>query len=435
MTSHTGSLHSHTYGIAFAAAIVALTVTAAPGEAQTIGDGTAKALFTQLVINRQFSNPERATALLDQFTKSIVIGISTAPVGASSAGFTYEFDAQTGERTLKSQSFGPLFVERPLTNGKGVFNFGLGVTRAGYSEFEGEDLQDRGILLFDNRVQFRDNNQVQYISEYLAVSPKVTTVNALLGYGVTRSLDVGVVVPFTSMDLTARRYWNYDVARSYAASASDRAFFTPGPVSTGFEPPAIAPNSGQVSATGLGDITVRAKYAFGAQAGQGVAVVADVRLPTGDDDNLLGAGKASSRIGLVGSRQLGGAVSFYANAGYRFGGLTDEGNYAFAVDTALLPSKKLTASLELTGQYLKQAVKDIAEFRFGPITSAETILTNTEPLFVVGGVNIVHGAIGVKYNIATNTLLTGSVLIPIGKRGLSANYTAFVGLDFSIPTR
>ena len=78
---------------------------------------------------------------------------------------------------------------------------------------------------------------------------------------------------------------------------------------------------------------------------------------------------------------------------------------------------------------------DITEARIGPITAPETVLTNTETSFVVGGVNVLHGAVGVKYNLFRNTLLTGSVVVPLGTRGLSANYTAFVGLDFSIPTK
>jgi hypothetical protein len=424
----------------FGGAIAALVIAAAPAAAQSSDDtpepGTAKAILGDLVINRLNSDPARARALVDELTKGIVIGIAQAPVGASSAGFAYQFDSQTGERTLKSQSFGPLFVDRPLTNGQGVFSFGVGVTRADYSEFQGKDLDDEGILFFDNRVRFRDNNFEQFISEFIAVSPKVTTVSTLLGYGVTPSLDIGVIVPFTSIDLTARRYWNYDVSRSFVGDAETRAFFGQnGPRGENFQPPQLAPNGGSVSATGVGDITIRAKYAFGPQDGEGVAAVADVRLPTGDEDNLIGSGKTSTRIGLVGTKMLGETFSLTLNGGYRFGGLTDEGNYSAALDAALLPSKKLTASLEFVGHYLSEAVTEIGETVVFTSTNPETILRNTEPVFELGGVSNAYGAMGLKYNVGGSALLTAGLLLPIGDNGLKSKYTFLVGLDFAISRR
>jgi hypothetical protein len=410
--------------------------------AQTPEAGSARALFTQLIVNRQlgpFSNPARTQTLIDEFSKSIAIGISTAPVGASSAGFSYEFDARTGEHTLKSQSFGPLFVERPYTNGKGVFNAGLGFTRASFSKFEGENLNDDGLLLFDNRVRYLDDNYEQFIEEYLTATPKVTTVNLLLSYGVTRSLDVGVVVPYSSLKLDARRYLNYDVSRSYPFLASDRAYFVNGPRGTNYDPPG-GNNAGSVSASGVGDVTLRAKYAFGAQGRQAAAAVVDVRLPTGDEDNFLGSGKTSTRLSLVGSAAVSDTITFHANGGYRMGGLTDQGDYGIALDAALLPSKKLTASAELLGQYLKDGLAEIGELKNGPLNlttelggrSINVVYSAAEPQFMLGGVNILRAAFGVKYHVAGTTLLTAGVLLPISDKGLTSSATAFIGLDVSI---
>lgn len=410
--------------------------------AQTAEPGSARALFTQLIANRQlgpFANPGRTQEFIDVFSKSIAIGISTAPVGASSAGFSYEFDPRTGEHTLKSQSFGPLFVERPYTNGKGVFNAGLGFTRASFSKFEGQNLNDDGLLLFDNRVRYLDDNYEQFIEEYLTATPKVTTVNLLVSYGVTRSLDVGVVVPYSSLKLDARRYWDYDVSRSYPFTPSDQAFFTQGPRGTNFDPPGQV-NSGSVSASGIGDVTVRAKYAFGAQGRKAAAAVVDVRLPTGDEDNFLGSGKTSTRLSLVGSAALTDVITFHANGGYRVGGLTDQGDYGIALDAALLSSKKLTASAELLGQYLKDGLAEIGELKNGPLNIATTlngrpvnvVYSAAEPQFVLGGVNILRAAFGLKYNIAGTTLLTAGVLVPISDKGLTSSATAFIGLDVSL---
>ena len=47
----------------------------------------------------------------------------------------------------------------------------------------------------------------------------------------------------------------------------------------------------EASATGVGDIVLRAKYAFGDPTKQAALVSTDIRLPTGDEENLLGTGK------------------------------------------------------------------------------------------------------------------------------------------------
>lgn len=422
---------------------VALACALAPRDvaAQTAEPGSARALFTQLIANRQlgpFANPNRTQEFVDVFSKSIAIGISTAPVGASSAGFSYEFNPRTGEHTLKSQSFGPLFVERPYTNGQGVFNAGLGFTRAAFSKFEGVNFNDDGLLLFDNRVRFPDNYE-QYLEEYLTATPKVTTVNLLLSYGLTRSLDIGVVVPYSSLKLEARRFWSYDFGREYPTWTPAQQATVSGPRNPRFDPPGQV-NAGSVSASGVGDVTLRAKYTFGAQGRNAAAAVVDVRLPTGDEDNFLGAGKTSTRFSAIASAALSDAITFHANGGYRVGGLTDQGDYAVALDAALLPNKKLTASAELLGQYLKEGLAEIGELKDGPRNVATqlagqpitVVYSAAESQFVTGGVNILRAAFGLKYNIAGTTLLTAGVLVPLNEKGLTASATAFVGLDISI---
>jgi hypothetical protein len=420
-----------------AAAAVALACALSPTSASAQPEaGTAKALFTQLVVNR-FAGAAGSQDFIDEFSKSIALGIATTPVGASSAGFSYEFDPRSGEHTLKSQSFGPLFVERPYTNGRGVFNVGVSYSYNSYSKFLDTDLDD-GMLLFDNRVVFSDNNFEQYIEEYLTVDPRVHTVNVLASYGLTRSLDIGVVVPISSLKLTARRYIDYDISRNYPLSELDRNYFTAGPRGTNFERPGA---SGEVSKTGIGDVAVRAKYGFGAQGQRAAAAVVDVRLPTGDEDNQLGTGKTSTRLMLIGSSALNDTFSFHANGGYQWGGLTDQGDYSVALDAALLPSKKLTMSAELLGQYLSDAVSDLDEVRDGPRTVFETLnrvnvsYTAAEPRFVIGGVNNLRAAFGVKYNVAGTSLLTGGVIVPLTENGVSSAYTAFVGLDISLVRR
>ena len=59
------------------------------------------------------------------------------------------------------------------------------------------------------------------------------------------------------------------------------------------------------SATGIGDIVVRTKYSLLQGHGGGLAAGADLRLPTGDEDNLLGIAGAQAKLFIVASTGLG----------------------------------------------------------------------------------------------------------------------------------
>jgi hypothetical protein len=381
----------------------------------------------------------RGGDLRDALARGISLGISTVPTGSASAGFTFVFDPQTRERTLKSQSFGPLFVERGMTNGEGVFSFSATYHRSAFDQLAGIDLEDPGILVFDNRVRFTRDNFTQFIEEYITLDTTVNTFTTVVGYGLTSSFDIGVAVPVHSMDVTMRRTWDYDVSRNFANDAGTRQFFgSKGPVGTRFDQ-----KSGTVSASGIGDITVRGKYAFGSQSARALAALIDVRLPTGDEENLLGAGKTSTRVGFVATAPLAESVSFHANAGYRMGGLSNETTYGVGLDAALLPTKKLTVSAELIGQYVEEAPTGFRQEAGEGGSSPGNDFNPPQPFVVsrdfyfaeVGGANIAQAAAALKYNIAGNALLSGGVLFPIGDSGLTSKYTIFVGLDFSISAR
>ena len=110
--------------------------------------------------------------------------------------------------------------------------------------------------------------------------------------------------------------------------------------------------SGTVSSTGLGDIGLAAKFGLTSSDRGGVAVVGEVRLPTGNRDNFRGAGKAAIRGGLVTSAALGGSTSVHGNAGFTGGGVANGFTYAAGIDQVLLGSR-LTVSFNLIGDVLQ----------------------------------------------------------------------------------
>ena len=260
------------------------------------------------------------------------------------------------------------------------------------------------------------------------------TVTTVFSYGVTDHIDIGIIIPVSRIDLRARRDWDYDVTKTFAVDASDRAFFRPGPAADGF-----TQDEGSISASGVGDIAIRTKIGFGPQRGEGAGILFDLRLPTGDKENLLGTGEASGRLALLASKALGGRGNFYGSGGYTFGGFSDEINYAFGIDTQLLGRKQLTLSFEVVGQNLRDAVNGTASNTFGPIpvtdfrfTPAEAaIYSAAEPVFVDGSSNVLRAAVGAKYLLGAQWLLTGGVVLPLNDEGLHAGPSPYIGLDFS----
>ena len=94
-------------------------------------------------------------------------------------------------------------------------------------------------------------------------------------YGVSDRIDVGVAIPFLRLDLQGER------VDTYRGQAFVQA-------------------TGSVSASGLGDIVARVKYNVLRNSASGLAIGAETRLPTGDEDNLLGSGETSFTPRVIG---------------------------------------------------------------------------------------------------------------------------------------
>jgi hypothetical protein len=144
-------------------AIFALFVSAIPAGAQDTSKGLAGLLlrfFSQdnpVVLKdnpvpafshrAHFVSQPNAQTILAELNRGIATQIATFPVGSSSAGFTFTFDSNLGVYNRTTQSFGPLFAERPQTAGKGKFSFGVNYQNATYDRFEGLDLKKGDIEL------------------------------------------------------------------------------------------------------------------------------------------------------------------------------------------------------------------------------------------------------------------------------------------------
>jgi hypothetical protein len=186
-----------------------------------------------------------------------------------------------------------------------------------------------------------------------------------------------------------------------------------------------------ISATGLGDVSLRAKFAPVQRSTRGFGVAVDVKVPTGNEDNLLGVGKASARLIVIGSTTVASRLSAYGNAGYTAGGASDEVNYVFGADMALGSRKQLTVAASVIGQTIKDGV-ELEKVNTLNVLGNGGVRTTYDRQFVSrASQQVLHAAIGAKLQVKGRWLVNASVLIPVNDAGFRGGVTPIVGLDYT----
>ena len=124
---------------------------------------------------------------------------------------------------------------------------------------------------------------------------------------------------------------------------------------------------------------LRGKFRFVNASGGGLAAGVDVRLPTGDAQQLLGTGGTQTKLSLIGSMSAG-KFSPHVNVGYTLsagGGdetgvaatpeVPDEVNYAIGFDAAV--HERLTLSFDVVGRTLRDPGRLVPVQRQFPFTT------------------------------------------------------------------
>jgi hypothetical protein len=220
-------------------------------------------------------------------------------------------------------------------------------------------------------------------------------------YGVTDRLDLGVAVPVVSLRLAGERTNTYRGNTFLQARAS--AFVT-----------------------GLADVALRAQYSALQTGNFGLAGNADLRLPTGTEENLLGAGRAAIRLSGVATVERG-RIGSHLTGGFARGGVSDEWDWGGALVAAATP--RISVSGELMGRHL-DALARIAE-----VTAPHPLIIGVETTRLLPsttGTNTLFALAGFKWNIASTWLLNASLLFPLSDVGLTARVTPSIALDYTL---
>jgi hypothetical protein len=337
------------------------------------------------------------------------IEVATAPLGTSTGGFTFSFDPLLQVYRRSTSSFGPAFAERALTAGRAKVSLGGNWVYSSYDSLGGFSLERNELQLAKN---VNDPGLPRVASTAFNVNLDTHTVAGFVQVGVTDNFDIGAIVPWVRVALSA-----------------DGLFLGPDGSTQG------RVDVPRARAWGIGDMGIFGKYLLWRQSEGGVAAAFDVRLPTGDEDELRGLGITRTTAALIWSK--GGRVSPHANFGFEFwskevpisasGDVSIRHQVKYAAGLEIDAHPQLTVLVDFVGRQLLGGGK-LAYQTFtapGGTGTVDALVGQSE------GINSFWIVPGAKWNVWRRVLLTANLLTTLANDGLRANFTPVAGIDWS----
>jgi hypothetical protein len=366
-----------------------------------------------------------------QFGTALVSQLVSVPLPSPAGGFTFQFDPSLGVFRRTTESFGPILADRADTIGARHVSFGFAYQRFSYDSVEGLDLGNiPAVFTHDNASLLGGREDV--VTTANAIEATVHQSTMFLTLGVTDSLDVSVAVPLVSNHLKV------------VSQATIHRLGTTNPLTHFFRQA-----NGEVGeqrtftavgdASGLGDVLIRLKNTVMRRQTSALAIGCSVRLPTGDEMNLLGSGAAGVQPFAIWSSTLG-KVSPHVNLSYHWNGssvlagnpATGESahfpdQFTYALGSELGVNSRLTLAFDLLGVYTIDAPR-LQSATFHALDGRSTF-PNVE--FVRGSLNTVNGSIGFKADLIQRLLFQANLLFKVNDAGLRDQVTPLIGFEYT----
>jgi hypothetical protein len=376
---------------------------------------------------------------LGQLNNQLATQLSTFPLASSAGGFAYQLDPALGVLTRATDSFGPIYADRADTIGKGKFAIGLNFSHFSFDRIDDVNLRGGGVQIVLTHQDLPPagcclrpffEGDVITTTTFLKIQTDITAVT--VSYGATERLDFGVAVPIVRVQIQARTNATIDRLATGGNPATIGIHTFPGGGDT-----ATFEQSG--SASGVGDVLIRAKYRLTSGRQFGLAAALDARLPTGEERDLLGTGATQIKGFLIGSAHFG-AFSPHVNAGYTWSSrnrpIPDEIDYTAGFDLAVSP--RLTFVVDALGRTLRdsQVVRELDttfQYNRNPVTDPVDLHSATLKQLVATEQDATSyvGSVGFKVNPVANLLLTVNGLFSLNGRGLQFKFAPLVAVDYS----
>jgi hypothetical protein len=368
-----------------------------------------------------------------QINIALASQLTALPLPSPASGFTYTFDTSTGTFLRSTQSFGPILTDRAETIGRGKFSFGFNSQFFSFDTIEGVDLAAVPAVFTHDDFQL-GGGRSDVVTTTNVVQATVAQMTAVVSYGLTNRMDVSLAVPMVRTRLGVRS--DATIRRIGTADSPAAHFFRDpdAPGTFGTERQFTAGGT----ASGMGDLIIRVKGTAVREAQRALAVGLEVRLPSGDERNLLGSGAYGVKPFLALSASYG-RLSPHADIGYQWNGMSllagdvkenrkarlpAQVLYAVGLDVGVHP--RLTLAVDVLGQRVIDSPR-LVQRRFISPADGEQF---PDIGFVTTTYSIHAGAAGFKINLAQRLLGTFNVRFHLGSGGLADRASPLVGIEY-----
>jgi hypothetical protein len=405
-----GSQRTRTRGGLVAAVLIGAVTAGLPSRTAAQTATTASGLTPRQVVLRLTSAASDGAGVSkvgEVIADLVGLEVSTAPIGSSAGGFTFEFDPATRSFARAAPSFGPMFGERAVTAGVGRASFGINIIRTTYDAIDGIDLRDGSLQTVVLRA-----GTTALVPGSLRMNLTTDTAVMFANVALNRWFDVSVAVPYVTLHIDGA----HQIADQIAA--------------------------GSASAHGLGDVALRSKIRLLTQEQGGVALGVDLRLPTGDQEAMLGAGTSRTLVSGIWSTTAG-PFAPHASFGFEYWSNPfriydplvqapiDAGRHgvAYTAGAEWAATDRVTVNGELVGRTLQHGAR--LDYREVPQGGNAFGITSVSVASVAArGLHRASISGGVKWNVMGTALLSASVLVPINDAGLRDRLTPVFGVDW-----
>lgn len=377
--------------------------------------------------------------IISALTSFVGANVSSFPLSSTATGLTFDFSS--GVPVPITTSAGPVFAERATTIGRGKLNAGANLSYLNLSRIRGVATEDIEFNFVHQDVVNPGLGDVSFEYDYITLDMnlnlKAVVAAAYATYGITDRIDVGVAIPIVSVSMDAKP-WARMTSVTYTSSGAAQHFFggTSEEPNLTYDSPALSS-----SATGLGDIAIRAKANLHRGEYTDWGALVEARLPTGNEDNFLGTGDAAVKLGLIASGRFG-AINPHANLAYdiRTSDVDrDEIQLILGYDQKV--TDNLTLAAEWMGGY--EVGKEIDALKFPEPAVMSPEYENgvpTRPVQMVWPTNIpgysrdniVNASFGIKYAPSPKTLLLANVIFPLNTGGMRSDVIPTIGIEIQM---
>ena len=362
--------------------------------------------------------------------------LTAIPLPSPASGFTYQFDAATGTFVRSTRSFGPILSDRAETIGKGRLAFGFSNQFFSFDHLDGVSLSAVPAVFRHDSFEL-GGGRADVVSTTNTIEATVSQFAGALTYGLTSRIDLSLAVPLIKTHLSLLS--NARILRLGTGANLAVHYFHDPTALGGFGSTNQYFTEG--SASGVGDLVLRMKTTLIREGSRALAAGVDARLPTGDEQNLLGAGAPGLRPFAAVSAAYG-PFAPHANLAYQWNGksvlagdvradtkanLPDQFQYAAGTDLAINP--RFSMVFDVLGQRVlnspRLGVYTLNASGPGGSASLSDIRFSTASYWVT------DAALGFKTNVASRLLVNFNMRFNLGDRGLADRVAPLLGVEWS----